>query len=232
MGISVIFPAYNEEGNIERTMRLSLEALRDQFEEFEIIVINDASLDRTGEIADRIGADVPEMRVVHNPVNLGQGQTLVKGFKLARHDLILHNAMDYPFDLRDLPKLLCHLDKADVVVASRTHRPGYTLYRRICSFANTNLLNLLFGMALRDYNFVQLYRHEVLDRVPMTFRSTAFLTPSILIGAHDMGFRIYDVLIDYHPRTSGKPTSGSLRVIYSSVRDMLKCWLTRRRYDN
>jgi glycosyltransferase involved in cell wall biosynthesis len=222
--ISVIFPAYNEQTSIERTMQRSLEALGSQFEQFEIIIVDDASRDRTGEIADQLAAAHPEIRVIHNAKNMGSGASLMVGVSAAQYDLVTHNAMDYPFDLRDLAKMLPLLKEADVVVAVRTRRAGYTLYRKFISFVNVTLLNLLFGMRLKDYNFVQLYRREALEAASPQTRSTGFVTPEILIRSHDKGFRIRQVPIDYHPRTDGVATSGSWRVIWSSTRDMLKFW--------
>jgi glycosyltransferase involved in cell wall biosynthesis len=227
MEISVIYPAYNEAGNIERTIRRSVEALRSLFDRFEIIIVDDASADETGEIAESLAAEHPEIKVIHNAANQGQGESLRIGFREASYDLVIHNAMDYPFDLKDLSKMLPLLDEADIVVAVRNRRTDYTLYRRFLSVMNLILLNLLFGLGLRDYNFVQLYRKKVLETVQVDARSTAFLTPETLIRAHDLGYRIKEVEIDYHPRERGVATSGRPRVLVSSLRDLLRFWLKR-----
>lgn len=226
--ISVLFPAYNEEASILQTMEKSLAALRSRFEEFEVLLIDDASRDGTYAIAEAFAARNPEVRVLRNASNVGQGATLVRGFREARYDLVIHNAIDYPFDLEDLDKMTPLLDEADIVVATRKGRPGYTLYRRFTSFVNIALLNLLFGLHLRDYNFVQLYRKSVLDHLRVEASSTAFLTPEILIRAHDSGFRIREVEIEYHPRKAGQATAGKPRVIIQSLRDMFRFWIRRR----
>jgi glycosyltransferase involved in cell wall biosynthesis len=231
MRISVVIPAHNEEGNIERTMGLSVQALRANGHEFELILIDDASTDRTGAIADALAAVNPEIRVIHNLHNLGQGASLVAGFRSATKDLVIHNGMDYPFDFHNLDRMLLLIEGADIVVAVRTGRAGYTLYRRILSVANVAMLNLLFGLGLRDYTFVQLYRREVLNAVNPEARSTGFLIPEILIRAHDMGFRIREVPIEYHPRLSGVATSGSVRVLWGSSRDMFRFWLKRHKRE-
>jgi glycosyltransferase involved in cell wall biosynthesis len=227
MRVSVIFPAYNEEANIEKTIARSLEALKGLCAKFEILIIDDASRDRTGLIADELSAEHPEVRVLHNQINMGQGASLVKGFQNATYDLVIHNAMDYPFDLRDLAKMLPLLDVADIVVAIRRRRPGYTLYRRMLSVVNIKLLQWLFGLRLRDYNFVQLYKKAVLTAIEVTARSPAFVTPQILIRAHDMGYRIKEIEIDYHPRLAGVATSGRLSVVKWSLRELLAFWLRR-----
>ena len=227
MGISVIIPAYNEESNIARTMQLALVVLRAQFDDFEITLIDDFSTDRTSELADSLAAEHPEIRVIHNPKNMGQGASLLIGFQAARKEFVIHNAMDYPFDLLDLSKMTLMLDGADVVVAARKDRSAYSFYRYILSMTNVTLLNLLFGLRLHDYNFVQLYRREVLRAVNVRSHSTAFLTPEILIRTHDLGFRICEVSIEYHPRISGVATAGSPRVILHSIYDMFRFCMER-----
>jgi len=227
--LSVVIPAYNEEESVLSTTQRVFDALDGQFEDYELLLINDASTDRTGEIANQLAAEHPVVRVLHNPVNLGQGASLVKGFQHATKDLIIHNAMDYPFDLRDLPRMVKLLDHADVVVAARDRRAGYSVYRHFLSWGNLMLLNTLFPLRLHDYNFVQLYRREVLRSVDFQCTSTAFLIPHILIQAHELGCRIREVSVEYHPRNHGVATAGSPRVVLHSIRDMFSFWLGRRK---
>jgi dolichol-phosphate mannosyltransferase len=228
MEITVIIPAYNEDKNTRETIDKCLAALRPQFDRFEILLIDDCSTDSTGALFDTLAVEHREIRVIHNPRNMGAGESIRTGFREAKYELVIHNAMDYPFDMRDLAKMTPLLAEADIVVASRKQRAGYSAYRKLTSIVNRALLRLLFHLKLRDYNFTQLYRRVVLDAVKVNARSTAFLTPETLIRAHDMGFRIKEIPIDYHPRMAGVATSGSVRVILSSMRDMFQFWLKRR----
>jgi glycosyltransferase involved in cell wall biosynthesis len=233
-GISAVFPAYNEERSVRSTLARALDAMRSIGLPFEILVVDDASSDSTGRIAEDLARENPEVRVLRNPANLGQGAGIVLGFQQARYDLVIHNAMDYPFDLRDLGRMLPLLERADIVVASRDRRAGYTMRRKIMSVVNGTLLRLLFGLKLRDSNFVQLYRRAVWRSIRVESHSTAFLTPEALIRARDMGFRIVEMPARYHPRQTGKATAGSFRVVSRSVRDMLRFWwkrsIARREY--
>ncbi|HMD50082.1 MAG TPA: glycosyltransferase [Bryobacteraceae bacterium] len=226
-GVSVIFAAYNEEMNIASTIEKALAAMRELGREFEIVIVDDRSTDATGRIADKLSTGNPEIRVLHNHRNRGQGASLVRGFHEARYDLVIHNAMDYPFDLRDLPKLLDCCGEADIVVASRTSRAGYSLYRVLTSVVHKNLLHLLFPLRLSDYNFVQLYPRSVWEAIRVEARSTAFLTPEALIRAYDMGYRVKEVPIEYHPRLAGEATSGKPKVILHALRDMFSFWWKR-----
>jgi dolichol-phosphate mannosyltransferase len=228
MEISVIFPCYNEEKSIHATMERALPALREQFDAFEIILVEDASKDCSPAICDALAAQHTEIRVLHNAKNMGQGASLVRGFRAARYGLVTHNAMDYPFDFRDFRLLLPALKEADIVVAARKRRAGYTAYRILTSVVHRLLLHLMFPPKLRDYSFIQIYPRAVWKKIAVEARSTAFVAPEALIRAHDMGYRIKEIIIEYHPRTAGKATAGAPKVILSSLRDMLFFWWKRR----
>jgi len=229
MQLSVIFPAYNEEAALRSTIERSIRSLRAQFESFEILIVDDGSRDRTAEIADELAREFPEVRALRNPRNMGAGHTLMHGLDEMRGDWVIHNAVDYPFDFDDLPKLTALLDDADIVVAARTSRPGYTPFRLLTSYVNVTLLNVLFDLKLSDYNFVQLYRREVIERARPETRSTAFITPETMIRAHGLGYRIKEVPVPYHARETGVATSGSMKVILTSMRDMFKFAIDLRR---
>lgn len=226
--ITVIFPAYNEEQNIRSTMVRAVEAMRPRFHVFELLIINDGSTDRTGEIAEDLAKTYPEITVIHNRQNRGMGETLYRGFQCARGELVIQNAMDYPFDLRDLDKMIPLLEEADVIIATRKGYAGYTPYRKLASRANRFILRRLFNPKLRDYNYTQLFKREVLSAARPNSRSTVFLVPEIIIRAGELGFRMREVDIDYHPRVSGEATSGKPKVILRSLRDMFMFWIKRR----
>lgn len=226
--ITVLFPAYNEEANIRRTIERAMAAMRERFEAFELLILDDGSGDGTGAIADELARTWPEeITVLHNGRNLGLGETLYRGFQCAKGRLVIQNAMDYPLDLRDLDKMMPRLEEADIVVAVRKSHAGYSLYRLLTSKVNRFLLRLLFEPQLRDYNYTQLFKKEVLKVVRPTTRSTVFLAPEIIIRAHEMGFRIEEVEIDFHPRLLGEATSGKPGVVLRSVLDMFAFWIGR-----
>ena len=225
--ITVIFPAYNEEENIGRAIRQSMEAMTPRFDTFELLIIDDGSRDATGSIAETLAKTYPEVTVLHNERNMGLGETLYRGFQCAKGDLVVQNAMDYPLDLRDLDKLLPVLDDADVAVAVRKAYSGYSPYRKLTSKVNRVLLRLFFKPKLRDYNYTQLFKRKVLDAARPSSRSTVFIAPEILIRANELGFRIKEVEIDYHPRVAGVATSGKPEVVLVAVRDLFLFWIKR-----
>src|SRR5260370_10513529 len=207
MSISVIYPAYNEEQNIVPTIERSMAALLSITNDFEIIIVNDASRDNTAELADDLARRYPQIRVIHQSRNMGQGVGIITGFRAGTKDLLIHNGVDYPFDVADLKLMLPPLSNADIVVGVRKGRPGYTLYRTLLSIATVRLMHLFFDVRLRDYSFVQLYRGKIWQAIEVDARSTGFFLPEALIRAHDLGYRLPQLDIEYHARIHVMPTA-------------------------
>src|SRR5215470_13236607 len=134
---------YNEEGNIEQTVTSLLAVLADVADSYEVIVVDDGGRDRTGEIADRLAADNPHVRVVHHPDNRGYGAALRSGFAAAQYPFIVLVDGGNQFDLGELPVLLRALDQADIVSGYRiTHRDP--AIRRLYAFVYNLLARVLF----------------------------------------------------------------------------------------
>jgi glycosyltransferase involved in cell wall biosynthesis len=228
LSLSVVIPAYNEEANLEHAVRSSVSALRGMVDAFEVLVIDDCSKDHTYEIAEALALELPEVRAIKNEVNLRQGRTLQKGFALARYALITHNGADYPFDCADLPQLLRHFPAADIVVASRRSYPGVKPVRKLVSWANRRMIRLMLGSPIRDFNFIQVYKRECLERAGEVSGATSFLTPELILRAHYAGKTVVEEVVDYHARKIGVPSSANLKNIAEALRDMGKLALELR----
>lgn len=227
LSLSLLMPGYNEEANIDEAIRRCLRVLPELVPRHEVIIIDDGSTDRTPELADALARESPAVRVIHNPVNLSVGLSLLIGIKAATCDLVLHNAMDYPFDLTDLDKVLPLFPENDVVIIVRTNRAAHPFYRKITSLVNYWLLRLLFGAPFHDMNFVQVYKKEVLRSVRVKAKSPAFVTPELLMRARDQGFKIAEVRAPFHRRHKGKASFGKPRDILWTLGDMVGFWLER-----
>ena len=227
LSLSVLMPAYNEEANIEEAIRRCLRILPELVPRYEIIIIDDGSTDRTAELADTLARESPSVRVIHNPVNLSVGLSLLVGIETASCDLVLHNAMDSPFDLADLDKVLPLFPENDVVIVVRTNRAAHSFYRKTTSLVNYWLLRLLFGAPFRDMNFVQVYKKAVLRSVRVKAKSPAFVTPELLLRTRDRGFKIAEVRAPFHRRHKGTASFGKPRDILWTLGDMVGFWLER-----
>jgi len=104
--ISVAIPAYNEEANLERVVREALRELEKTGREHEVLVVDDGSQDRTGEIADALAAENPRVRVIHHPENQGWRDALQTLFGHAQGDLVFLIPGDNQHDITQLPEFL------------------------------------------------------------------------------------------------------------------------------
>ena len=129
VSLSVVMPGLNEEVSIEGAVERVVAALEHSVDEFEIIVINDGSTDRMGEIADRLARADPRIRVVHNERNLNYGVSLARGIATARCEWIVHEGMDLTLAPEDFESFIARFADADVVVARRLVRSAHSRWR-------------------------------------------------------------------------------------------------------
>lgn len=234
VSLSVVIPAYNEEGNVERVIPRIVETLRAMVGRFEVILVDDASTDRTPELFAEMARRYPEIRVVRNEKNLRQGASLARGFSLAKYDLVMHEAMDYPFDLEGLRLLLPKFPAADVVVASRRMHRGRTYEdatgrRFLASWGNRILMRAFFGVPVKDFTFIQIYKRELLERMPTRSTSPSMINAEKIIRAYKKGLNVVDVDVDYLPRTIGQSSSVNAKNVRDGLRDIVGLWIDLRR---
>ncbi len=221
LSISVFFPCYNEEANVENTTQAALSTFRRVSDDFEIIIVNDGSKDRTGEIADRLASEHPEVRAVHNNPNLGYGGALQRGFREATKTWVFYTDGDGQFDFEEIDKLFPLLDQYDVVSAYRLNRQD-PFIRKVNAFCWTTLVNAVFGLWLRDIDCAfKLFPRKLFDEIDM--KSTgALIDAEVLTRAKRIGYRIGQVGVHHYPRSAGEQTGADLRVIARAFKELFK----------
>jgi len=153
----LILPTYNEAENLEPMVRAVLPRLAEGGTTPTILVVDDASPDGTGQIADRLAAELPDVRVLHRPEKDGLGRAYLAGFAVALEggaDLILQMDCDFSHDPADVPRLIAAINEADVALGSR-YVPGggvenWALRRRIQSRGGCAYARLILGVRVRD----------------------------------------------------------------------------------
>ncbi|MDP8905646.1 MAG: glycosyltransferase family 2 protein [Chloroflexota bacterium] len=226
--LSFFFPAHNEAENIEALVLEALDALPALADEFEIIAVDDGSRDATGEIADRLAAEHPPVRVVHHRRNRGYGAALRSGLAAARHPLVCFLDGDRQFRVADLGLLLDRLvqaDDLDVVVGYRLRRADHPL-RLLYARAYRLALRVFFGLRVRDPDCAcKLFRRAALDGIRLE-SGGAFMSAELLIKLRWRGRRIVEAGVPHHPRTAGKASGANPKVVLRAVRDF---WRLRLR---
>jgi len=228
-GISVVLPAYNEEANVGQAVRRAMDAVATHTPDYEVIVVDDGSRDRTSQVVQAIMEENPQVRLVRHEVNRGYGAALRSGFQAATKELIFFTASDNQYDPSEIDRLLPLIEEADIVAGFRAHRQD-PLLRRLFAWAWNTLVNLLFGYLARDIDCAfKLFRRKILEEVPLT-SSGAMIDTELLAGAKRKGFRIREVAVSHFPRQVGRQTGADPRVVLRAFRDLIRYrWKLGRR---
>jgi glycosyltransferase involved in cell wall biosynthesis len=226
--LSVIFPAFNEEANIRRTVETMRGVLPKIATRWEIIVVNDGSTDATALICEELKARYPEVKIIHHERNRGYGAALKSGIMAARYDLIFFSDSDGQFDFRDLQQLIRWSKDYDIVAGYRAERHD-PLHRRINALGWNVLVRLVLGIKIRDIDCAfKLFRRSVFDHVQIRCVG-AMVNTEILAQAIRLGMRIHQVKVNHFPRLYGKQSGANVRVIIKAFRELGRLWRMLRR---
>ncbi|MDD5063170.1 MAG: glycosyltransferase family 2 protein [Phycisphaerae bacterium] len=219
--LSVFFPCYNEQDNVNRTVEQALAVLSGLNADFEIIIVDDGSSDATGQIADQISRRDSRVKVVHHHPNLGYGAALQSGFKAAAKKYVFYADGDGQFDISELPPLLPLMSQFDIVSCYRLNRQD-NFVRRFNGWAWTKLVCFLLNIKIRDIDCAfKLYKREIFDNIQMSSMG-ALINAEILARATRKGYSITQKGVHHYPRTAGTQTGANLRVILRAFKELIK----------
>lgn len=219
--LSVVLPAFNEEANIRVVVEDAYRTVPALAPTFEIIVVNDGSKDRTGEICDQLVEELGNVRVVHHPRNRGYGAALKSGIKLARYDLIFFTDADRQFDLNEIRGLLDQTDQYDIVAGYRARRQDPP-HRLLFAWGWNILVRLVLGIRIRDIDCAfKVFNRRVFDKVQI-HSVGAMVNTEIFAQVFRFGMTVKEVRVSHFPRRHGNPTGGNIAVIMKAFRELIK----------
>jgi glycosyltransferase involved in cell wall biosynthesis len=219
-GISLVIPVYNEEDNIRKAVQDGLEMLPQLAKDYEIIIIESGSTDKTGEVTDQLAANDKRVKVIHQGAKLGLGSGLKAGFSAARYESIFYIDGDNPFRMSEFIRGFPLLQEADIVCGRRTNRQD-SFMRALYSKVFNILMRLLFSVKVRDVQIgFKLMRKSIFERVKLTTDSM-FIDAELLIKAQKSGYRITELGVEYLGKPSGKSSVTFREVVKIGV-DLLK----------
>ncbi len=163
--LSVIVPAFNEEENLENSVKSILRIVPEFCNDFEIIIINDGSKDETYKIANRLAGN-KKIKVIHNSKNKGMGYSYWRGVGKAKYDYIMLVWGDYAHTDASIKKILSYINKYDVVIPYYTNTESRTIQRRIISTIFNRVVNFITGLSIRYYNGSTLYATSFIKKIP------------------------------------------------------------------
>jgi glycosyltransferase involved in cell wall biosynthesis len=200
--LSVFFPAFNEEGNIEEVITSAIKVLKEVANRYEVIIVDDGSKDNTGKIADAWAKKDPHVRVIHHKPNKGYGAALRSGCLAARYEYVFYTDSDLQFDIREIKKLIPLIKNADIVSGYRIHRDDPKL-RILAANIYNMIIRYYFGFKIIDVDSAfKLYRRKIFDTFTITC-DHGVVDPEILIKANLNGFKIVQVGVHHYARNKG-----------------------------
>jgi len=225
--VSVCFPCYNEEATIAAVLLEAHELLSSSGLDYEILVCNDCSTDRTAEIIAEVAKVVPGLRVLSHPVNRGIFRTFEDLYAAASKDFVFLNSTDRQWDTRLLFDMLPLTQAHDIIITRRTNKP-YGPMRSVVSWGLNALPRILFSTNTYDAGSVKLTKREVIERFPLV-STTPFSEAERLIRAARAGYRITELPVEVAAREHGPTRGVNLRVMGRSLLDVARVWRALRR---
>ena len=209
--LSIFFPAFNEQENVAYMIERAAEVAEDLVDRWEIIVVDDGSVDRTADIVRETARRDPRVRVISHDGNRGFGQALRTGIAASRYDWVFYTDCDGQFDLCQLEEALELAAETDIVAGYRRERRDPAL-RLFYSLAYNALVSLMFWKSFKDVDSsFKLYRKSIFDRFfPESTCGVADF--EILYLAHRHGFRIRQIPVRHYPRRAGSVSFETVRV--------------------
>jgi glycosyltransferase involved in cell wall biosynthesis len=209
--LSIVIPVYNEEGNIPILHERLVQNLEPLGRPYEVIFVNDGSVDGTEAALQALCAADSRVKAVHFRRNFGQTAAMMAGIRYASGEIIIPMDGDLQNDPADIAKLLAKLDEGyDVVSGWRQDRKDHPLRRNLPSRVANRLISGISGVRLHDYGCsLKAYRKDVVKGVKLYGEMHRFIP----IYASWEGGRVAEVPVAHHPRLHGTSKYGVDRVV-------------------
>jgi hypothetical protein len=221
--VSFVLPAYNEADNIVEAIESTVTVAERYCSDYEVVVVDDGSTDRTAEMVTALTALHRNLRLVRHETNCGYGQALHSGFEAARMDYVFFTDADNQFDMDELPLLLAWAGEADVVAGYRKVRHDARM-RLLNAWAWNRLVRMLFYVPVRDIDCAfKLFRRSALASVEIESRG-AMINTEIMVKLARAGWRIVEVSVTHRPRTAGEAHGAKVSVIARAFAEVARMY--------
>lgn len=222
MNLSVVLPCFNEQENIENTVRDVASWFSQEGKEGEVIVVNDGSTDGTREVLEHLMQQVPVLRVVHHEANKGYGASVTTGCDAAAGEAIVFMDSDGQFKAQDISLLLHLLQEVGFVSGIRKRRAD-PLNRKLNAWLYGALVRLMLGIRVKDLNCgLKAFTKTVWQQVHPVYATGALLNAEMFLLLKEKGISFAEVEVGHYPRTAGKQTGANLQVIIGMFKELWK----------
>lgn len=246
--VSLLCWAYNEEDSIQEYLEKAIQLMESAVEEYEIILIDDGSIDKTYEIAKTFQGKNPKLKIFQNERNLNVGISSQRAIQRASKEYLFWQTIDWSYDISNLRLFFEYLKTYDIVQGVRRKpvevrikflkpfalvlklfgikhltKRSDTVPKAIVSVINYFFIRLLFRVPLSDFQNITFYPTKWIQSVKYEAKSS-FANPEGLIKSYWKGMSIKEVPINFIARSRGVAKGTRLKAIITSVMDIFKLW--------
>jgi glycosyltransferase involved in cell wall biosynthesis len=224
--ITVFFPVFNDQETIELLAEKALAVLPQLTDDYEVLLIDDGSIDASGSVADDLARTMKHVRVIHHPFNQGYGAALRTGFGNAAKELIFYTDGDGQYDVGELARLVPLMeDGVDVVNGykierqdNRGRKASGALYNRLARF--------IFRLPISDVDCdFRLVRRSAISRISLGVSSGAICVEMIR-KLKSAGCTFREVPVHHYPRPHGKSQFFTPRRVARTIFDFFALWVS------
>ncbi|MFN3326248.1 MAG: glycosyltransferase family 2 protein [Bryobacteraceae bacterium] len=223
--ISVFFPAFNDAPSLPGLVGRAFEVLQSAADDFEVIVVNDGSRDRTGEVLvelQRIHG--PRLRVVTHPKNRGYGGALRSGFEAARKEIVFYTDGDGQYDVGELPKLLALMRPGVGLVNGYKLQRNDPWHRIWIGNVYNRFARFLFGIRIRDVDCdFRLIRRDLIEAIHLTSTSGTICV-ELVRKLELSGCEVAEVGVRHYPRLHGRSQFFRVRSLLRTFAQLTRLW--------
>jgi len=225
--ISIVVPVYNEEENVPILYDRLKEVLEKIPYDYEIIFVDDGSIDRTREILEEIASKDKKVKVIEFARNFGQTPAMMAGMDYATGDVIVTMDGDLQNDPEDIPRLLEKIEEGyDVVSGWRKNRQDAAISRKLPSKIANWLIGKMTGVKIHDYGCtLKAYRSDVIKKVRLYGELHRFI-PALASTVTSVS-KIIEIPVKHHPRIYGKSKYGISRT-FKVLADLFFIWFLKK----
>lgn len=221
--LSIFFPLWNEEKNVKPIVEKAIPIANHYAKEWEIIIVNDGSSDKTLQNAEEIAKIDSRIRIVSHYPNRGYGAALREGFTQSRYEYIVFTDGDGQFDFFEVSKFVEKIESVDIVIGYRKRRRDRNIIKRLLLM---NLLKIwdyvLFGFRFKDIDCgFKMFKKEALEKLGPLRSEGAMITTEILAKAKMKQLKIAEVGVEHYPRQHGEQSGANIRVIIRAILESL-----------
>lgn len=221
--LSIVIPAYNEEESLGYVLTDTLKDLPKVVADYEVIVVDDGSTDKTLHIADSFSKKNKHVRVIHQQQG-GFDKAMISGLRNAKKEYVAYMHAGGQDLIRDMINCIKIMQNYDLVLGIRGKRIDYNLYRMLLSYGALIFYRILFGITYEDVHWVYIWRTRQVQKLRLDPRGGVFLLVESLIKFKRKGLKIGEASAPYRPRYGGDNKNTNLAVVWRTFVSMLSLW--------